>query len=139
MKNRFRTVIAVAVTLVAGAAAGYGQTRLNADIGFPFKMQSVNLPAGNYDLIKMSTGGSTVFQLRSVQEHKSVLMLPRYVIDHRSGPDVQSRLVFRCNSIFCALAEIWTPDGNGYAAPRPKLSPGEKERLAVVPLNVPKG
>jgi hypothetical protein len=42
--------------------------------------------------------------------------------------------VFRCNSSYCALAEIWTADGYGYAAPRPKLSPAEKERLAVVPL-----
>jgi hypothetical protein len=38
----------------------------------------------------------------------------------------------------CALAEIWTPDGAGYAAPKPRLSPIEQERLAVVPLNTPK-
>jgi hypothetical protein len=134
MSNRLRKVIAAAVTLVATTAVSYGQTRLNADIGFPFKMQSANLPAGNYDLSKVSTGGSIVFQLRSQQEHQNVLILARYVVGHQSG-DVQPRLVFRCNSSYCALAEIWTADGYGYAAPRPKLSPAEKERLAVVPLS----
>ncbi len=44
--NRLRAVIAP-VTLITGSAVVQGQTRLNADIGFLFKMHSANLPAGN--------------------------------------------------------------------------------------------
>ena len=137
MKSRVGTVMAAALTLIAGAAGVYGQTKLKAEIGFPFKMQSANLPAGTYELARLGTG-STIFQLRSSDGHQNVLVSARYKIDERPSSDVQPRLVFRCNSASCALSEIWTSDGSGYAAPRPKLSPIEKERLAVVPLTVPK-
>jgi hypothetical protein len=138
MKNSFVALLAATVTLAAASAA-YGQEKMSANVGFPFKMQSANLPAGGYDLIR-STTGTTVFQLRSVDGHKSVLVSPRYVIARMDVSNAQPRLIFRCNSETCALAEIWTADGTGYAAPKPKLSPAEKERLAVVvvPLTQPK-
>src|SRR5436305_11523612 len=101
-------------------------------------MQSANLPAGNYDVMRMNSGGTTVFQLRSLQEHKNVLVSPRYMIDQRAESEAHPRLVFSCTSSACALAEIWTADGRGYATPRPKLSPAEKERLAVVRLTTTK-
>lgn len=132
MKNSFRFLL-VGVVALAATSAAYGQNRMSANVGFPFKMQSANMPAGSYELVQTGEG-SKHFTLRSAAEHRAVIVSPRYTIDQKSAKDAQPRLVFKCDSHMCALAEIWTPDGAGYAAPRPKLSPAEKERLAVVPL-----
>jgi len=137
MTNSFCSLLVGAVVLAATSAA-YGQPRMTANIGFPFKMQSANLPAGSYELVQSPAGyGSKYFTLRS--GNHSVIVTPRYIIDQSSRSSVgKPKLVFKCDSHSCALAEIWTPDGSGYAAPKPKLSPAEKERLAVVPLTTTK-
>jgi hypothetical protein len=139
MKNSFRSLL-VGVVALAVASAAYGQNRMTANIGFPFKMQSATLPAGSYEVIPTAPGsGSKHFVLRSSTGHSSVIVTPRYIIEEsKLSSEPQPKLVFKCDSHMCALAEIWTPDGAGYAAPRPRLSPAEQERLAVVPLNTPK-
>ncbi len=137
MKKNFGYLIAGVVALAATSAA-YGQSAMKANIGFPFKMSSANLPAGSYDVVPASEAGSKYFVLRSTTEHKAVIVSPRNTIDRVDAAKANPRLVFKCDSHVCALAEIWTPDGAGYAAPKPKLSPAERERLAVVPLTVPK-
>ncbi len=130
MKNSFRFLLVGAVALAAASAA-YGQNLMKANIGFPFKMQSANLPAGSYDVVPSTDASSRYWVLRS--EHRAVIVSARYAIEQpRTPSEAHPRLVFNCGSHGCALAEIWTPDGAGYAAPRPKLSPAEKERLAVV-------
>jgi len=139
MKNSFRSLL-VGVVALAATSAVYGQNRMTANIGFPFKMQSATLPAGSYDVIPSNPGsGSRHFVLRSSTGGHSVIVTPRYTIEESTlSSTAHPKLVFKCDSHMCALAEIWTPDGAGYAAPRPKLSPAEQERLAVVPLNTPK-
>jgi hypothetical protein len=140
MTNSFRSLL-VGVVALAATSAVFGQNRMTANIGFPFKMQSATLPAGSYEVIPSEPGsGSKHFVLRSSTE--SVIVVPRYLIEESKvvagSSEPRPRLVFKCDSHTCALAEIWTPDGGGYAAPKPKLSPAEKERLAVVPLNTTK-
>ena len=136
MNNTLRFLLVGAITLAATSAA-FAQNRMAANIGFPFKMQSATMPAGNYELVPSTSSGSKYFTLRAANGHNTVIVSPRYVIDDRSTK-YANRLVFKCDSHMCALAEIWTPGGAGYATPRPKLSPAEHERLAVVPLTVPK-
>jgi hypothetical protein len=138
MKNSFRSLL-VGVVALAATSAVYGQNRMSANIGFPFKMSSATLPAGNYELVPSTSAGTKYFMLRSSEGNRSVIVSPRYTIEESklsSAP--QAKLVFKCDSHMCGLAEIWTPDGAGYATPKPKLSPAETERLAVVPLSTSK-
>ena len=135
--NKVLHAIAAAAILTAGATAGFGQSSnvLKAEIPFSFKMQSTTLPAGGYEFTNSRTSGQPMFVIRSVETRKSFILMPRGEIDHTlTARDSNARLVFLCDSSSCGLSEIWYPEGSGYLAPRPKLSPAEKERVAVIPL-----
>jgi len=62
------------------------------------------------------------------------LLVSQYEI--HGDRDEQPRLVFRCNSSECGLSEIWMGGTEGYKVPKPKLTPPEGERIAIVPLRV---
>jgi hypothetical protein len=137
MNNRFRFMLA-GVVMLAATSAAFAQNRMAATIGFPFRMQGVTLPAGSYELLPSTTSGSRYFILRSATKLNSVIVKTQYTIHEASPSAAHPRLVFRCGSETCALAQIWTPDGAGYAAPSSKRSPTENDRLAVVPLTTTK-
>jgi hypothetical protein len=131
-------LIAAATFLVAAAAA-YGQNFTRANIGFGFKMLSADMPAGTYE-IAVDMGRRTVtFKLLSGSHDKAAQAALKYGIGQKETADANPRLVFRCDSNVCGLSEMWLWDGSGYATNKPKLSPLEREQIAIVRLNTPTG
>ena len=135
MKSTFvRSIVFASAALVLGVAA-YAQAtqKMVADIGFSFRSVSSELPAGRYTVTMTNTTGNPVFHIYNRASGKSVLVGATYHLSPK--PHTAPHLTFRCDSVTCALSEIWIGEGEpGYHAPKVKLTPGEKERLAVVPL-----
>jgi hypothetical protein len=135
MKANFVRSIMFAAAVLASGAIGIAQapTGLVADINFKFRFMSKDLPGGRYVVTRVSA--APAFKLRNVSTGQSVLMAG--IVAQGSRKDLSPRLVFRCTSEICGLSEVWTGDGYpGYSVPKAKLTPAEKERIAVVPLKV---
>ena len=109
--------------------------RVVADVNFNFRSVGTDLPAGQYSVTALRSNSSTlILKLTNEKSRHSVLLVSQYEI--HGDRDEQPRLVFRCNSSACGLSEIWMGGAEGYKVPKPKLTPSEGERIAVVPLKV---
>ena len=133
MKNRLnRTLILTTAVLTLGAAAAYGQYPLTAKIPFSFQIKGAELPAGAYTIERMQSG--SVLHLQDSVSGKSVVAMAQSSAIEKNPAG--ARLVFRCGDLSgCSLSEVWTDSGLGWKLHTPRISPDEKERLAVVFLN----
>jgi hypothetical protein len=126
-KNLNRTLMLTAAVLTLGAAAAYGQNRVTADVPFSYRIVGAELPAGEYAV--MQQGPFTM--LRNVANGQAKMAMTTSRVSE--AKDRGARLVFRCgDESGCSLAQVWTGDGNGWQLYTPRLTAGEKERLAVV-------
>ena len=101
-------------------------------VNFNFRSISKDLPAGQYSVTALRSGSTLVLKLTNEKSRHGMLLVSQYEI--HGDRDEQPRLVFRCNSSECGLSEIWMGGTEGYKVPKPKLTPPEGERIAIVPL-----
>ena len=124
---RTLTLSAAALTM---ASAVYAQSRLVANIPFSFRLNGVEMAAGKYSVEPLRNDTKTVY-LTDGHNVKAVIG-----INAGYGDTKAARLVFSCrNSSGCTLAQIWDGRGTGIEFPKPKMTKGETEHLAVVVLN----
>jgi hypothetical protein len=134
--NRFllsaASVLTASVLLTTGVSAVYAQDQLTAHVPFSFNAGKTPLEAGDYTIAPNSHATKGVVLLRNTDTGKSVLMLVQNAI--YESKDNRPRMIFRCASNECTISQVFNgSDGWQFAAP--KLSPAEKERLAVVYFN----
>jgi hypothetical protein len=126
--NLIRTLTLGAAALTLSLAA-YGQSTATAKIPFSFRVNGTQLPAGKYSIKRVSDTANVL--MLSDGNHRSMLKGINATAYEPGAP----RLIFRCRETTgCALAEVWEAGGRGVAFPNQKLTPAEKERLAVVPM-----
>ena len=131
MKKNLSTLIFTAAVLTLGAAA-YAQTPLIANVPFSFHVNGAVLPAGNYQIAPATNGTMAALKVADQDTRRSAYVLADSAYEATTG---NPRLIFRCGDVSgCALIQVWGDSGYGWAFHAPKLSPAEKERLAVVPL-----
>ena len=126
--------IMTAALAVAGSVSAFAwdASQLKANIDFPFKAFSVNLPAGHYDVVKTNSSGTAIFHLRETNTHAGVLLVGHAI---SNGKPERPRMTFRCSSSMCGLTELSTGTGTTYLVTSPKWSLAEKERLVTVYLD----
>lgn len=125
-----RWCFTAACTILLTTNAAYGEQWMTAHIPFPFRAgATASAPAGDYRIAPNYGNGLTLLHQAGSQTYFPILKQGS-VPDWR---DSRPRLVFRCGSAGCALAQIFT-GSEGWQMPTPKLSSAEKERLAVVYL-----
>ena len=132
MKSRFFTRFAMIATLVAAlgsTAHAVESSHLRANISFPFKAFSADMPSGHYEFAISSNSGVPVFTMRS-DSGKTAMVVGQYMVSSRKN--LRPRLTFTCAGDNCGLTEVWSPGGTGWATTSPKLNSSDKERLVTV-------
>lgn len=125
MKKHLIRTLSIAAVLAVGAAA-YASNYVNANIPFPFKMNGKALPAGTYHLAPASAASGAI-ALRGQDTSAFAIGTPAV------SDEMRGRLLFRCGEVSgCALTEVWNSDGRGWLLKTPRITPVEKERLAVI-------
>ena len=122
-----------AAAMLAFGTLSYAQDKVVADINFNFRSTTVDHPAGHYT-ITAKRSGTLVFQLTNEESRRSVLLMGQVPLSGKEHEE--PRLVFRCNSVTCGLTEIWMGEYGAYKVAKPKMTPSEGERIAIVPLKV---
>ena len=122
-----------AAAVLAFGTPSYAQDKVVADINFNFRSTTVDHPAGHY-AIKAMRSGTLVFKLTNEETRRSVLLVGQVPLSGKEREE--PRLVFRCNSVTCGLTEIWMGEYGAYKVAKPKLTPSEGERIAIIPLKV---
>lgn len=136
MNSNFVRSIMFAAAVLASGAIGNAQSPagLAADVGFNFRFMSKDLPAGEYVITRLAAFANPTFKLANVATGEAVLMVARSQ-ETAKRQDLPPRLVFKCDSVTCGLSQIWMGGADpGYVLPKPKLTPAEQERVAVVVL-----
>jgi hypothetical protein len=88
-------------------------------VPFEFEASGKTMPAGSYQVERMSAT-SSAFRLLNRDSGKSVLLnMPISVEGHQVPP----KMVFRCAGGDCSVAEVWT---NGVGAASAKRKPAAK-------------
>ena len=136
--TRYRMILSgvslatAALLVVGGITVAFGQERTTAKVPFSFRAGESAMEAGNYELAPYSASSHAVITLRNVDTRKTVALMvqsPIYAVGR--GADTNHRLIFRCVSGGCAISQVWTGI-DGWELSLPKLTPGEKERIAVI-------
>jgi hypothetical protein len=130
--NRFMFI--TAATLALGVSAAYGQNKLVADVPFSFTVAGKTLPAGHYEVIDRSAqSGSPVIAVSNVKSSNSAVVMgtSRLYTADMTG-NTASRLTFGCRASGCYLKQVWEQNTGGVALHAPKLSAGDRERLATI-------
>jgi hypothetical protein len=123
-----RTAMLSAAALMLGAVAVNGETRVTAKVPFDFQVGRDKLPAGNYSASDISTSAARI--VRISKGGHSIMAIGLHPVYENS--DGRARMEFVCNPHSgCALVKIWN-GAEGVAFAKPKLTPAEKESLAVV-------
>jgi len=141
MTNFTTRMMIAAATLVVAAGSASAQV-LKAEIPFTFRAGGVVLAAGTYTVVARENGGSPTYQLRSEQEHRSILLLAGAALDPQKAWVAGGHpvLSFECGISACALSGIWTGSSMpAQAFPRPKLGRDEPTRTALVVMQPGKG
>jgi hypothetical protein len=133
--------LTIAGAVVAFAAASFADSGdLKAKIEFPFFAQGVAMTPGTYDVVaSRQMNGTMQYQLRGGATRKAVLLPSLIANTVRHNQEAQARLVFDCAGESCWLAEVWTGTGNYYAIRGPRMTFGEKTRVATVYLDAKTG
>lgn len=134
MKNQIRNFVVGAglAALLCGTSL-MAQDRETAEIPFDFHVGKSTMPAGTYTVNR--DGLSTFLQLRSDDSRHAILLL----IQGRSTGKTDPRMMFRCYSGDCFLAEIWIPGTPGYSFEKTSREKelekgGTRLAMAYVPL-----
>lgn len=129
MKNlATRMVVVAAVAAVLGVNAAKAGEKVKAEIPFKFRASTTYLPAGQYEITRLSTAsGFALMIVTNLQTNERAAVTMRNPVYSNSVE--QPRLIFRCAGNDCALARIWE-DAIGYDLIVPR-SPAEKERMAA--------
>jgi hypothetical protein len=130
--NRFMFI--TAATLALSVSAAYGQNTMSADVPFSFSVAGKTMPAGHYQVIdRAAQSGSPILAVSNVKSHESAVVVATnrlYAADVKGN--TASRLTFACRASGCYLKEVWKQGNGGVAFRAPKLSPGERERMATI-------
>ena len=126
------SLVIATIVLVGGISLAFGQDRLTANVPFSFRAGGSTLAAGNYDLAPASVTSDRVIRLYNSDTHNGIVVsIQNPIYGYGRSADPRPRMVFRRSSGGCVMSEVWTGlDGWQFALP--KLSPAEKERVAVV-------
>ena len=94
----------VALTLISSVATVNAQDSKTqvASIPFSFTVGNANLPAGDYNVTRMTSGGETI----AIRGSKSAVRLTNLIV--RAEPAKQSKLVFHRYGNQYFLSEVWT-------------------------------
>jgi hypothetical protein len=137
LKTIVLTLVAMALLAPLGA---YAQNRAEANIPFDFTVQGVTLPAGHYDLQRVSIG-SDVIQIQNLDTGKEIMAFCPGAMSSYRGKD-KGELVFHRYGEEYFFSEIWSPIGpQGGVRPSKlekelKSSQTEKElALVMIPLS----
>jgi hypothetical protein len=124
-------VAAAAMAVVAGAASAQS---MKAEVPFSFRVSGTTMPAGSYLLTETrNANGAPLFRLLNTDVSKSVLSQTIGQHTKGVGADSPAKLVFLCGDGTCALAQIWTGNGNGaYDLHTPKLTRAEAALISIV-------
>jgi len=127
-------VAAAAIAAVAGVASAQS---MRAEVPFSFRVAGTVMPAGSYVVSGgYNQTGIPIFRLLNMGAHGSVLVKP--LVQHDGGKQyTEAKLVFRCGTGKCALAQIWTGSGIGaFDLHTPKSS---REEAALITIAATKG
>ena len=129
MKSRLNSLLITAAGLTLSAVAAYGQTKLEANVPFPFQTVAGTQAAGRYAIVPVTTGNA-VIKLENVDTRK--VSLTGIGIPSGDNTD-RSRLVFQCGTESgCALSAVVMSTGKAWTYPTPHMKPSETARTAVV-------
>ncbi len=106
----FAIIILVGSLAIAAAGQTSGRPRWVANIPFQFNIGSQTMPAGEYQLLSISSGSANVAVQVKSADGKTEAMLQMRAVDGRV--DDRARLVFHCYGNHLFFAQAWTGDGN---------------------------
>jgi len=133
MKDQIRNfVIGIGLAAVLWAPLLKAQDQLEVTVPFDFHVGQANLPAGEYNVIHMS---SATIQLRNAETGKSILLMPTGLGSSKPEP----QLAFHCYGDRCFLSEIRVPERPAYVLSKSSLEreteKGEiRATMAYVPM-----
>jgi hypothetical protein len=136
MKRRAYTLFAIIVLVGSLAVAAEGQTsgrtRWVAYIPFQFNIGNQTMPAGEYQLLSISSeSANAVVKIKSA-DGKTEAMLHMRAVDGKV--DDRARLVFHCYGNRLFFAQAWTGDGAGLVATKSRAErAAERELVATKP------
>ena len=126
--TRLTTKLMIAAAALVAAGAASAQT-MKADIPFAFRASGKVMAPGAYQVVLGATGNSVLIRRF---KHEAVLAMP---LTRAEGKSESAKLVFKCGSGTCALAEIWPGySTGGLRFATPKVDRMERASLMVVPL-----
>lgn len=119
MKNLSSKMMVAALALTGVASLASAQ-QLKSEIPFPFRVSGTLMPAGSYEISESTSNSSPIFRMLNTDVHRPVLVVPNGNIGSATS-FTDTKLVFRCGDMGCALAQIWTGQALGaYSVPTPK-------------------
>lgn len=130
MKNKLNSLLLTAALTLSSVAA-YGQTKVTANIPFPFRTVAGVQSAGEYAVMPATQTGSVV-KLENVQTKKSTFVGMAAVDNVDDGA---ARLTFRCSEENgCRLTGVTMGDGRTWKVSIPRTKSSEGEYVAVIYL-----
>lgn len=128
----------IAATVGTGAALAQG---MEGTIPFDFTVAKKLMPAGSY-AVKRVEGASTTYtlQIRNVKTAEAVVIVSPVALDVNASANGNGKIVFRCSTGACALAEVHSPgERTGRALPVPKAPRGDSQRTVAIQLGHSEG
>ncbi|MBI4906817.1 MAG: hypothetical protein HY820_24525 [Acidobacteria bacterium] len=126
MKRTWMTTVFAAATMTVAAHA----QDLRANVPFDFNAVGKRMPAGTYVLTPdKGTMPMNGYVVRNLADKTSVFAVSNRTISNQPG--TEAKLIFRCASGTCALAEIHEPGKVSRAFP---ISTSRNERVVAVRL-----
>jgi hypothetical protein len=130
MKNKLNSLLLTAAVTLSAVAA-YGQTKVTANIPFPFRTVAGVQAAGEYAVAPATQTGSVV-KLENVHTGKSTFA---GIAAPDNVDDGAARLTFRCGEESgCFLTGVTMGDGRTWKINIPRIKSSESEHVAVVYL-----
>jgi hypothetical protein len=128
MKTKLNSLL-LAAALTLSAAASYGQSRVTANIPFPFQTIAGVQAAGQYGFSQ----ADYFVQLTNLATGKSSFL--GIGVPEGNDGSKPPQLVFTCGSESgCALTSVQLADGRSWSYKAPRLKPSEVARVAVISL-----
>ena len=128
MKNLTTNMIIAAAALMVTAGMATAQT-IKAEVPFSFKANGVAMPAGQYQLARLTpVSGSNIIRVSNPDAHRSILASPIVKNDWARHGD--PKLTFECSGAACALLSVDAGEGHSYTFANPKHA--EDSRIAVI-------
>ena len=124
MKNLTTNMIIAAAALMVTAGMATAQT-IKAEVPFSFKANGTVMPAGEYQVDRLS---QNIIKVANLDAHRSVLVAPQVKNDWARPGD--PKLTFECSGDRCALVSVDAGEGHAYRFASPKHE--DDTRVAVI-------